>query len=335
MTRLRLFQSGKLCAAAALLLLAGSAAGQTGRRPEAATDAPARKLLRRMLQAERGMTVAGTQITTVQRGAGEVTSEQRVLRDGDRRLRQEYKRPGRLAGETVVDDGAHFWRHNPHANTLASGPSRLPRQRRRWAQILGQLGRGGLQVRQKGHAIVAGRECSAVEVGPRPGPRRVFWIDPKTGAQLASEQFDAVGARQSTSRFTEITLNAPLDPHAFDAPQTRPDVRMVAPASPGENLPQAGFSPVPPTYLPPGFGFQSSSVERFQGRTMIALRYASGPMILSLFETPAAQPGPGPLRVLRPRDGSTVVMGHRAGLRVVLVGSLSAEEMRKVANSIR
>lgn len=335
MTRLRLFQSKKLCVAAALLLLAGSATGQAGRRPKGATDAPARKLLRRMLQAERGMTVAGTQITTVQRGTKEATSEQRVLRDGDRRLRQEYKNPPRLAGETVVDDGAHFWRHNPRANTLASGPSRLPRQRRRWAQILGQLGRGGLNVRQGGHATVAGRDCIAVEVGPRPGPRRVFWIDPKTGAQLASEQFDASGARQSASRFTEVTLNAPLDPRAFDAPRTRPDVRIVAPASPDGQLPQAGFSPVPPTYLPPGFAFQSSNVERFQGRTVIALRYASGPAVLSLFETPAPQSGPGALRVLRPRDGSTVVMGHRAGLRVVLVGSLSVEEMRKVANSIR
>lgn len=334
MTRLRLFQSKKLCVAAALLLLAGSATGQAGRRPKGATDAPARKLLRRMLQAERGMTVAGTQITTVQRGTKEATSEQRVLRDGDRRLRQEYKNPPRLAGETVVDDGAHFWRHNPRANTLASGPSRLPRQRRRWAQILGQLGRGGLNVRQGGHALIAGRDCIAVEVGPRPGPRRVFWIDPKTGAQLASEQFDAAGARQSASRFTEVTLNAPLDPRAFDAPRTRPDVQRVA-----GDLPQAqaGFSPIPPAYLPPGFAFQSSNVERFQGRAMIALRYASGPNVLSLFETPAAvaQSGPGPLRVLHPRDGSTVVIGRRGGLRVVLVGSLSVEEMRKVANSIR
>lgn len=310
----------------------------------AAPESDAQSLLRRMLQAERSLPLSGSQITTVSRDGRDVTSEQRVLRNGSRALRLEYVRPPNLAGEQIVDDGRLFRRYVPATNTLEVGPSRIQRLSGRTRQVMEQITRGGLSVQVVGQETVAGRACRVIEVTPNGltrATRRRFWIDPANGAQLRIDQFNAAGRRVSTSYYTDVTYNPTFAPDAFRAPKTPGTVHTVTPQV-GTALPsvaqaqaQAGFTVLQPSYLPSGFRFQSASISDFRKSKLVALRYVNGMNAFSLFETPRppdTRPE-GPKHARHPRNG--VLTGEQGNLRLVLIGNLSGEDMERVLASVR
>ena len=309
-----------------------------------APDLDAQNLLRRMLQAEKSLPLSGTQTTTISRDGRDVTSEQRVLRNGSRALRLEYIRPANLAGEQIVDDGRLFRRYIPATNTLEVSPSRIQRLGGRMRQVMEQITKGGLSVQSVGQETIAGRACRVVEVMPSgltKATRRRFWIDPTNGAQLRIDQFNAAGIRVSTSYYTDITYNPTFAPDAFRAPKTPGTVRTVTPQV-GTALPsvaqaqtQAGFTVLQPSFLPPGFRFQSASISDYRKNKLVALRYVNGMNTFSLFETPRppeARPEE-PKRVRHPRNG--VLTGEQGNLRLVLIGNLSGEDMERVLASVR
>ncbi len=308
-------------------------------------DAAARDLLRRMLQAENALVLSGEQTTSLSRAGLDVSSEQRVLRNGASALRVDYERPPRLAGEQIVDNGHLYWHFVPSSSTLEVGPSRIGRLRAHIKQVLKQIDSGALRVQGEGQETVAGRLCGIVRVmpGTAQAPCRRFWIDLSTGAQLRIEQYDASGARLSASYYTSVTYNPALQRDDFRPPKPGKDVKVVA-LEIGPPLPtvaqaqaQAGFPLAQPAYLPPGFAFQSASLSNFRGHKMAALRYANGLNVLSLFETPVppqtALPAMPPKPPHSPRPG--VLMGDAAGLRLVVIGNMGQDELQKVLASVR
>lgn len=308
----------------------------------AASDA--QSLLRQMLQAERSLSLSGNQTTTISRGGREVTSEQRVMRNGSHALRLEYIRPASLAGEQIVDDGHLFRRYIPATNTLEVSPSRIQRLGGRMRQVMEQIARGGLSVQTVGQATVAGRACRIIEVtpnGPTKATRRRFWIDPTNGAQLRIDQFNAGGQRVSTSYYTDITYSPTFASDAFHAPKTPGTVHTVTPQvgtplrTVAQAQAQAGFTILQPSFLPPGFRFQSASISDYRKNKLVALRYVNGMNVFSLFETPrppTARPEP-PKRARHPRNG--VLTAEQGSLRLVLIGNLSSDDMERVLDSVR
>lgn len=302
----------------------------------------ARGLLRQMLTAENSLVLAGEQTTTLTRGGGEVTTRQRVLRDGSRALRVDYTQPPRFAGEEIVDNGRLYRHYMPSTNTLEIGPSRLTRLRGRMPQVMERVRRGTLQVQLAGSDVVAGHACAIVQVKPQPAagaPWRRFWIDTTTGAQLRIEQYNGAGQRVSSSSYSSIVYNPPLDRQSFRAPLVPRGVRVVA-LDPAPPLPtvaqaqaQAGFAVREPASLPVGFRFQSASVADFRGRKLVTLRYVNGINTLSLFETPQA--GGGRAAPLAPHPRRNVAQAFQAGLRLILVGNLAPGEMERVLASLR
>lgn len=309
-----------------------------------AQEQDAQNLLRRMLQAEKSLTLSGSQITTISRNGQDVTSEQRVLRNGSRAFRLEYVRPANLAGEQIVDDGRLFRRYLPATNTLEVSPSRLQRLGGRMRQVMEQITRGGLSVQSVGQETVAGRICHVIEVVPNglaKAARRRFWVDPTNGAQLRIDQFSPAGRRVSTSFYTDVTYSPTFARDAFRAPKTPGTVRTVTPQV-GTRLPsvaqaqaQAGFNVLQPAFLPPGFRFQSASISDYRKNKLVALRYVNGMNTFSLFETPrpaTARPEE-PKRAHHPRNG--VLTGEQGNLRLVLIGNLDGEDMERVLASVR
>lgn len=310
--------------------------------PASASDA--QNLLRQMLQAERSLALTGNQITTILRGGREITSEQRVMRKGSHALRLEYIRPASLEGEQIVDDGHLFQRYIPATNTLEVSPSRIQRLGGRTRQVMEQIARGDISVQAVGQEIIAGRLCRIIEVapnGPTRATRRRFWIDPANGAQLRIDQYNAGGQRISTSYYTNITYSPTFAPDAFHAPKTPGTVHTVTPQvgtplhTVAQAQAQAGFTILQPSYLPPGFRFQSASLSDYRKKKLVALRYVNGLNVFSLFETPRppnARPAP-PKRARRARNG--VLTAEQGDVRLVLIGSLSDDDMERVLSSVR
>lgn len=323
-----------------LMLLALLALPATAGPGPGAPDA--RQLLRQMLHAQNTVTLSGIQVTTLTRGGQEISSQQRVLRNGTHGVRMEYFGPPRFAGELVVDNGRVYWHYVPMTNTLETGPSHLMRLRRRVPQVMQQIKRGELDVQYQGMDTVAGRACAVVQVKPTQAgaaPSRRFWIDMANGAQLRIEQYSPSGQRVSLSFYTEVSYAPALDKGSFRIPPTPNGARVVA-LDPGTPLAsvalaqaQVSFPIASPSYLPPGFRFQSASVSDYGGRKLVTLRYLNGLNVLSLFETPtnhAPRGASGFVEHPRRNVGQRVVNG----LRIILVSTLPPEEMERVLGSI-
>ena len=303
------------------------------------SDQPAQDLLRRMLQAENSLALAGDQVTTVSQNGLDLSSEQQVQRDGARSLRIDYLRPARLSGEQIIDNGRFYCHLLPAKDTLELSPSRIQSLRVRVPEVIAQIRAGRLLVQSAGQDVVAGHACGIIQVAARssaPAPWRRFWIDPTNGAQLRIEQYGADGRLQSASYYTQITYGPRIDGTTFRLPATGSKVITSGFAPPSLTLDQVraqAGSPVPaPTYLPEGFRYQAGSVSEAPRGRVVELRYFNGANTLSVFETPDVA-GTGPARTQHPRRG--VLFGRQAGMKVVIIGNLGNIELEKVLTSLR
>ncbi len=303
------------------------------------SDQPAQNLLKRMLQAENSLALAGDQVTTVSQNGLDLSSEQQVQRDGARSLRIDYVRPARLAGEQIIDNGRFYCHLVPARDTLELSPSRIQSLRVHVPEVIAQIRAGRLVVQSAGQDVVAGHACGIVQVGARssaPAPWRRFWIDPTNGAQLRIEQYAADGRLQSVSYYTQVTYSPRFDAAVFRLPATGSKVVISGFAPPSLTLAQvraqAGVALPAPTYLPEGFRYQAGSVSEARRGRVVELRYFNGANTLSVFETPDG-PDTGPDRTQHPRHG--VLFGRQAGMKVVIIGNVANGELEKVLTSLR
>ncbi len=303
------------------------------------SDQPAQDLLRKMLQAENSLALAGDQVTTVSQNGLDLSSEQQVQRDGARSLRIDYLRPARLAGVQIIDNGRFYCHLLPAKDTLELSPSSIQSLRVRVPEVMAQIRAGRLVVQSAGQDVVAGHACGIIQVAARssaPAPWRRFWIDPTNGAQLRIEQYEAGGRLQSASYYTQITYGVRFDSSVFRVPTAGSKVVTRDFAPPALTLDQVraqAGSPVPvPTYLPEGFTYQAGSVSQSPRGRVVELRYFNGANTLSIFETPDG-PGTGPAGTQHPRRG--VLFGRQAGMKVVIIGNEGNVELEKVLTSLR
>ena len=302
-------------------------------------DPAARDLLRRMLQAENSLALSGDQVTLVVQNGLDISSEQQVQRNGAHSMRLDYLRPARLAGEQIIDNGRFYCHLIPAKDTLELSPSRIQTLQIRVPEVIQQIRSGRLIAQQVGQEIVAGHNCTILQVMARsstPVPYRKFWIDPTNGAQLRIEQYGVQGQLQSASYYTQVTYNPVFDKGAFRLPRSGGKVVTNGFAAPSLTLSQvqtqAGFTVQVPSTLPEGFRYQGGSVTDKRDYRVAELRYFNGANSLSVFETPD-KPGSEPSKAEHPRHG--VLFGRQAGLKVVIIANLGNAALESVLNSLK
>ena len=303
------------------------------------SDPAARDLLRRMLQAENSLPLAGDQVTVVVRNGLDISSEQQIQRNGASALRLDYIRPDRLGGEQIIDNGRFYCHLIPAKDTLELSPSRIQTLRVRVPQVIQQIKSGRLLVQQIGTDTVAGHTCVVLQVmvqSSGPVPSQKFWVDPSNGAQLRNEQYDNQGRLRSASYYVQVAYNPVFDKTTFLIPRSGGKVVATGFAAPTLTLDQvraqAGFPVQVPTALPADFRYGGGSVSDRRAYHVAELRFSSGASGLSIFETPDNKPG-SDLKPVHPRRG--VLFSRQNGLKIVIVGNLGNAELDAVLASLR
>lgn len=304
-----------------------------------------------MVKAETSRIFAGREVTQNDTGSG---SEQWVKRDPKRGVRREGIRP---AGDLLVDNFETSWLFSRKQNRLVERLSLLKKGPRRPAQDFArQIERGELRAEWIGSDVVAGHTTDIVSVAPPPGVEatsRRFWIDKKTGLRLKTVEMGAQGRILSQTYFLTIDLAPVFRPDDFAKPTLGPGVRFerdIRESFPTVEAAQkkAGFALRRARVLPTGFTLRGVSLSTLRASgTLVTQRYTNGLNAFTLFQTNAALPehwGKKNKNNGTPADDSDVVPlpgGRRAytwrdrGFSFALIGSLSPDEIRRIARSVR
>ncbi|MBI5596692.1 MAG: hypothetical protein HY928_11430 [Elusimicrobia bacterium] len=278
-------------------------------------------------------------------------------------LNVRYAPPGRSRRETldrfgtverlVVSDAETEWVWDRRLKTAWQGGSRASARPFSDPEEELALLLDNYEVRRAGEDTVAGRPCRVLEVSPRRGgaPAQTLCVDAEEGVVLRRAVFAPDGSEAFKMSFETIDLS--VKPAASDfrfKPPAGTRVLKARPAPDALELEEAagatGMLPRPPDWVPPGYVFESVSVLPYKGATLLHYRWSDGVDALSMFQSPArtrirppAGSRPRRTKVGAAQAGLSLLADGKslewsAGDRFVLMGRLSADELRKVAESV-
>jgi outer membrane lipoprotein-sorting protein len=274
-----------------------------------------------------------------------------------------YQKPGRyrrevldsagLPAQVAVSDGATEWIYDRGRNKVWEGEPADPEVKQIVPDDEFDLLIQNYAVTAVSTEPVAGRAAWLLELRARAGGRlqRRLWVDRKTSLILGSEDYRPQGGVAWSARFTEIKFPRrqakalfKFSPPAGASRAKRLEADFLA-LSDAKNA--AGIEPRTPGWLPDGYVFESLDVLPRGGRKIIHYRFSDGVNVLSLFQCPAhvkldfgataAQPvhlegGEGTLAWTQ--EGQA--LGWEKGRsRYLLVGAMSGETLKRVAESVR
>lgn len=322
---------------AALLILSASNLAQ-------AQQLDGQTVLRRMLNAEGSVAFIARQVTTIAKKPA-ITSEQVVYRAGFRGMRTEYTSPPFMKGEIMVDDGRVMSHFIPKTNVIEKRSSRLGDMQIRTAQISEKLNRGQLRIDLVGRDEIAGRTAYVIEIRPEHRPEgriRKFWVDRENWVKLKTEDIAPNGTVESTSYYTKMSFVDSIPDAKFRLDRSGVRVKQEEGPSPMMTQKRAQqlvrFRILKPSYLPSGFKPIGAAVVPFRGGKSIVLRFSDGVNTFSLFQTPDRilprrfldRLEEGPLR-----SGRDTYSWRKGNLNLTIVGSLTKEQIKLVADSVR
>ena len=145
---------------------------------------------------------------------------------------------------------------------------------------------------------VAERECAVLEVRSRRDSALVqrLWVDKDYGLVLRRQSYGADGFLSNEMRFLRVAL--PAEDAGWDfsfrpPPGVKVEKSRIRP-DPMELWEAAAVSdiePRTPSWLPPGFVFESVDMVPYQGSSLLHFRYTDGVDALSMFQCPAGLEG--------------------------------------------
>ena len=284
-------------------------------------------VLARCLYAAFGVDYSGTrQIDIYKDGAKAKSVQQTVLHK-----RGNKQRISMSGGQMVVMNGQRMWEYFPARSKVIVRDMANPK--RDLADKLAALRRTAtnMNLHYEGTTTVAGRSVYVVQIrDPRGQLLKRVWADTARGAELAAERYDSRGNIKFSSFFTEVNFSPTFPAGAFDF-QTPAGVQVEQAPAPRKRMTMAdaeraaGFAGVVPSYLPPGYSFDSDavSVTQRQGRAVLWLTFSNGVDSFSLFESgiPADMPRHVPRKVAVWTKGTYVF---------ALVGRLPDDEVNRI-----
>lgn len=206
------------------------------------------------------------------------------------------------------------------------GPGRLPRGpgRERAVERLDLLLQN-YSVRKLRSESVAGHGTLVLSIEPRhPGnPKKVIWVEPRSGLILKTQLFNSAGEITEESAFREVNLSPVFASSLF---ALSPDCKPLQEPPPL----QPDFEPKRPAYVPPGYLLvRTTAFREREGRLVAYMKYTDGLNTLSLFQT-RSRPGESDRWFGFARARGTV-----GDLRFAILGDTSREELNRMAESLR
>lgn len=256
--------------------------------------------------------------------------------------------------QTAVSDGKREWIHDAARARVWEGEPADPDVKRLSPDDEFDLLTENYEVTAGTAALtVAGRSCWPVELRARAEGRlqRRLCVDKRTGLALSTQDFRPQGELASSARFERLTFprRQAKALFKFTPPEGAKVVkRLDADYKALEDAKSSsGMDPKTPGWLPPGYVFESLDVLPRGGSRIIHYRYSDGVNVLSLFQCPPKLKldfGAKTAQTLR-LDGAEGTLAwtqegralgwEKSRARFLLVGPLSAEQMRRVADSVR
>ena len=262
-----------------------------------------------------------------------------------------YAPPGRyrreVQGVIVVSDGKKEWVYDRARGKVWEGDPQAGSE-----DNFGLLA-ANYELGVSTAEAVAGRPAWRIDIRSRSEARlsRSIWIDRRYTLILRSESYRPDGCLLARSSITRQTIPAKPDPGIFEfkapagvkvARRADPDLMAVEQAKGA-----SGLDPKTPSWLPSGYIFESLDVLPYRGKKIIHYRYSDGVNVLSIFQCP-----PRSRLSLSGKPREKVRIGSSRGFlswsdegnvvgwtadraKLVLVGPLSLNVLKKIAESVR
>ncbi len=176
---------------------------------------------------------------------------------------------------------------------------------------------------------------------------RILWLDPKYGVTLKTEVYDAFGRLKSKSAFEKIRFfvkkPVPSKWFAFKPPKKSHPAQESLDISLQSAQKKFGIAPLTPSWLPFGYALDHIRTLVHQGHPVIQEEFSDGINAISLFEykdtgskirgekTPLKN---GATAYLTPASEAKTLTWEKKPLRLVLVSSLDARKLIRIASSI-
>lgn len=356
-------RSASLAAAAlALIALSAPAVRAAPTRAPAAKPAPvavrvpdgtdARPLLVAAVAAPKHVSFVGQMISVRSGQTRAFAVLLKIEHRAPEQTRRTYLTPHSLYGQFVISRGAMSWDFDPQRKRVVISENKAAVDPVAVVDDIALVDSNYRAVRTASGSV-ANRKVDVVDLVSRYTGERVMrlWIDAQTHVVLGKEAYHNDGSPSWSTRYEDIrfTEDIPASIFASTVPsgfatvhgRSYPEPRALPSA-----VPDAGFKPVTPKYLPDGFTLTGADVSQIKGIRNLHLIYSDGIRTLSLFEnaTDRAIDFGG----LRPqtltfedhqaqyvRDGPTLLFAWREqGLAFALVGDLDLKELVQIATSV-
>jgi outer membrane lipoprotein-sorting protein len=333
-------------ALAALLLLPLFAAPVTASPP----PADAEQLIVAAAAAPKHVSFVG-QMSSIRSGTTRATAViTKIEHRAPDETRRTYLAPQVLYGQFVVSRGAMSWNVDPARKRVVVSENRAAVDPVAVVDDIALLDNNYRAVRGAADNV-ANRKTDVVDLVNRYTGERAMrlWLDQQTHVVLAKEAYHSDGSLAWRTRFDDIryTDDIPETIFAGTVPTGFATVHGRSYTSPTiGTIPDVGFKPITPKYLPEGFSIVGSDVSNVKDVRNLHLVYSDGVRMLSLFEN--ATNRVADFGALRPsttafenhdakyvRDGPTTLLAWREkGLAFTLVGDLDLKELMRIGISV-
>jgi outer membrane lipoprotein-sorting protein len=266
--------------------------------------------------------------------------------------RRTYLTPRVLYGQFVISRGAMSWDVDPLRKRVVVSENKAAVDPVAVVDDIALVD-GNYRAVRTATGNIANRKVDVVDLVSRYTGERAMrlWIDTQTHVVLAKEAYHSDGSLAWSTRYDDIRYTDGIPQSIFSSAVPPGFVTVHGrsyqePRSLPNAVPNAGFKPITPKYLPEGFALSGAGVSVVKGVRNLHLIYSDGIRTLSLFENATDRAidfaGLSPQTTnfdkhdaQYVRDGPTTLLAWREeGLAFALVGDLDLKELVQIATSV-
>jgi len=254
------------------------------------------------------------------------------------RSRIEYTSPP-LNGVILGNDGRRQWRFDSSRHTVVFNAPEAQRE------PLSESGRFRLLLEnyhphREGTDRIAGRPVAIIHLHRREGsgPFKRLWIDLEKAIVLRCDEFDGDGRLLMRTVYNAIAF-APQPDALFEPPRKAKTVlkeKWPRPMDLSGLSKAVGFPVLLPHYLPPGYVYDGSYLDKCQcgcGMKATYSRYVDGLSVISVFQCAHCMGDGRPCTIIDSGHSKIANVFHRH-MSFVIVGEIPQRELQKMADSL-